>query len=57
MIEENHAEAEKVRQALGEFLDRLAKAVADSLARTKQVGHSKRRRSAKRLEDGTKSSE
>ena len=35
MTEENRPEGEKARQALGEFLDRLAKAVAEGLARTK----------------------
>ena len=38
MTEENRRRAENVRHALGEFLDRLAKAVADGLGRSKQVG-------------------
>ena len=47
MIEENHRQSEKVRHALGEFLDRLANAVFDSLVRSKHVSHTTRRRSAK----------
>ncbi len=57
MTGDNRTEAEKVRQALGAFLDRLAKAVADGLARLKRAGHLTRCRSGKSQDDGTKTSE
>ena len=37
MAEEDRRRAEEVRHALERFLDRLARAVADDLARTQQV--------------------
>jgi len=40
MTEEDRRRADDVRRALGEFLDRLAKAVAAGLARSGQVGRS-----------------
>jgi hypothetical protein len=42
MTEENRRQVERVRDALGEFLDRLSKEVIDNLARSKQVGPSPR---------------
>jgi len=56
MSEERRRQAEAVRHALGEFLDRLAKAVIDGLARSKPVGPSARRRPARPPEGRTKSS-
>ncbi len=56
MTEVNRPEVEEVRQALGEFLDRLAKSVADGLARTKQTVRPTRGRSAEPPKEGTKSS-
>jgi hypothetical protein len=57
MTEENGRRAEEVRHALGEFLDRLSKAVVDSLARSKRVGPSPRRPPARPRKGRTKSSE
>jgi hypothetical protein len=57
MTEENGRRAEEVRHALGEFLDRLSKAIIDSLARSKQVGPSPRRPPSRPPEGRTKSSE
>jgi hypothetical protein len=60
MTEVNRPEVEEVRQALGKFLDRLAKSVADGLAdglaRTKQTVRPTRGRSAEHPKEGTKSS-
>ena len=57
MTEENGRQAEEVRHALGEFLDRVSKAVIDSLARSKRVGPSPHHPSARPPEGRTKSSE
>jgi hypothetical protein len=57
MSRDQCTEIEKVREALGGFLDWLAKAVADGLARRKQNSHSSPRRSPKPLEDESKSTD
>ena len=57
MTEENRRQAKKVRQALEELLDRLAKAVFDSLGRSKQGGHPRGRRPARPPGGRAKSSE
>jgi hypothetical protein len=57
MTEENHCQVERVRQALEELLERLAKAVIDNLAQTKRVSCPTRRGSAKRPKGRPKSSE
>jgi hypothetical protein len=57
MSEDNRRRVEDVRHALGELLDRLAKAVVDGLTRSKMVGHPTHRRSEKPPTNGAKSSE
>ncbi len=54
-VEGDHSEAEDVRKALEKFLDRVASAVADGLARTKVVGDPGRDRSTRPPEGGAKS--
>jgi hypothetical protein len=44
MAEEDRRRAEEVRHAFEGFLDRLARAVADDLARTQRVAHPPRGR-------------
>ena len=56
MAEEDRRRAEEVRHALERFLDRLARAVADDLARTQQVALPPRDRPKKPPTDREESS-
>jgi hypothetical protein len=56
MIEEDRRRAEEVRRALGEFLDRLAKAIVEGLAGTDPIAHPPRPRSVRPPADRTDSS-
>jgi hypothetical protein len=53
MNEEYRPHEEQIRHALDQFLDRLAKAVAEVLVRSKPGGQPARRRAAKSPEDET----